>query len=91
MTDPETDLQADALLLAVIEREGGDLHAAFAVLCARVSPGDLACETFERALGRAVRALFVQRPYPLGEDARPRDLNDAVQGGRVQAPKVVIK
>lgn len=56
------DLQADALLLALTEQHGGDLHAAFALLCARVTPDDIIGEPFEAALARAVRACFHRRP-----------------------------
>ncbi len=59
IADPALDLQGDALLLAVIEREG-DLPRAFVALCACARPGDLAGDTFERALERAVRRLMTR-------------------------------
>lgn len=52
------DLRAEALLLAVIETAGGDLRAAFAVLCSRASLADINGESFEAALTRAVAELF---------------------------------
>lgn len=52
------DHQADALLLAIVEKSGGDLRVAFAVLCARASLEDVTGETFEAALSRAVRGHF---------------------------------
>ena len=52
------DLRAEALLLAVIETAGGDLKAAFAVLCSRASLADINGESFEAALARAVAELF---------------------------------
>lgn len=61
MSQPPVDIQAEALLLAVVECSGGDLRRAFAVLCARVSLEDVVGETFEQAIGRAVGAYF-RRP-----------------------------
>lgn len=52
------DHQADALLLAIVEISGGDLRAAFGILCARVTLAEVTGETFEAALSRAVRGHF---------------------------------
>ncbi|APT31943.1 hypothetical protein MCBMB27_02652 [Methylobacterium phyllosphaerae] len=57
------DLRAEALLLTVVETVGGDLRAAFAVLCSRASLADINGESFEAALTRAVAELF-SRPAP---------------------------
>jgi len=71
------DLQADALLRALIEQHGGDLTAAGLMLCAGITLADLDGEDFERALHRAVGALFRRPPFglPLGSveaSKRPR-------------------
>jgi hypothetical protein len=52
------DLRAEALLLTVQETTGGDLRAAFVILCSRASLSDVTGEAYEAALGRAVRDLF---------------------------------
>lgn len=52
------ELRAEALLLAVIETAGGDLKAAFSVLCSRASLADINGESFEAALTRAIAELF---------------------------------
>lgn len=57
MTSP-LDIQADALLIGLLDQNGGDLRAAFVLLCGRVALADLDGETFEAALGRAVRSLL---------------------------------
>lgn len=52
------DAQATALLLVLIEQNGGDIRAAFRVLCTRVTTEEVAGESFERALARAVGSYF---------------------------------
>lgn len=59
------DVEASALLVAVLEGEGGDLKAAFAVLCARVTVEDVTGETFQGALSRAVAGLLGQTRHAL--------------------------
>ena len=66
------DLQADALLLALVEQNGGDLRAAFVVLCARVALADLNGEPFEAALGRAVADLLARPGARFGLAELPR-------------------
>lgn len=58
MTQFALNLRAEALLLAVIETSGGDLRAAFALLCSRASLADINGESFEAALTRAIAELF---------------------------------
>lgn len=77
IADPAADLQGDALLLAVIEREG-DLTRAFVALCACARPDDLTGETFERALARAVRRLMARTaPRLIGPAGPVIDLREA--------------
>lgn len=52
------EMQADALLRTLLAQNGGDLRAALTLLCARIAVEDLTGETFDQALGRAVRDLF---------------------------------
>lgn len=52
------DHQADALLMAIVEKSGGDIRVAFGILCARVTLAEVTGETFEAALSRAVRGHF---------------------------------
>lgn len=62
MASPQ-DIEATALLSAVVETCGGDLRAAFARLCAAVPPEEIEGECFRVALSRAVGAL-VARSVP---------------------------
>ena len=65
MTDPvplppaphPVDVAAEALLVAVLERQGGDLRAAFALLCTQVTIEDVTGEDYAAALGRAVACM----------------------------------
>lgn len=52
------DRQATALLITLLEQNGGDIRAAFRILCARVTTEEVAGESFERALARAVGCYF---------------------------------
>lgn len=54
------DRQATALLLTLLEQNGGDIRATFRVLCARVTTEEVAGESFERALARAVGSYFAR-------------------------------
>lgn len=83
MSAPDThpiDVEASALLVAVLEGQGGDLQATFVALCAHVTIEDVTGETFRDALSRAVAGLFGQPQHTLhgiasGEPAAP--CNDA--------------
>lgn len=54
------DRQATALLLTLLEQNGGDIRATFRVLCARITAEEVAGESFERALARAVGSYFAR-------------------------------
>ncbi|GJD69426.1 hypothetical protein [Methylobacterium gnaphalii] len=70
------ELMASAFLATLVEASGGDLRAAFAHLCSRVSPADLDGEDFQTALSRAVGQLIGARA-PGGAISPAPPANDA--------------
>lgn len=72
------DHRAEALLLAIVETTGGDLRAAFAVLCARVTIEDVTGEPFEAAVERAVGTYFGCPDLALSGVGAPRGDRGAV-------------
>lgn len=58
------EIEGAALLMATLEANGGDLRAAFVLLCRGVSPEEVAGEDFRAALSRAVTTLL-ERTAPI--------------------------
>lgn len=65
------DLRAEALLLTLQQQHGGDLRAAFVVLCGCASLSDVTGEAYEAALARAVGSLFGRAAGPLPAPLEP--------------------
>lgn len=78
MIAPPTDPDAADLVDGLLDRNGGDLLAAFRELCATMPAGATQGETYEAALHRAVRRLALRgaRGVPGRSRRRLEDVPD---------------